>query len=451
MDLFTISWQLAVILLLVLANGFFVASEFAIVKVRTTQLKPLLKTKDWRVPLSLNVVNHLDAYLSATQLGITLSSLGLGWLGEEYMVHWIHPLLQYFGIADVFGEATVKTVAVAVSFSVITFLHIVLGELAPKSLAIQRPRPVTLWCAPFLLVFYYLFYPGIWLLNGTANLMLRSIGIAPAGEGEHAFSNEELQQVLVNAHFTHAHDELINKIMLKALRLRETTAEQVMIPKDKVAVLWRDQSLEANLIIAQRTGYSRLPYCGASIDDVLGMIHVKELLWQHQVLGAQTSLQPLVRPVLTFLPRTKLPAMLDLFRNSRNHMAVVLDMEDKMLGIVSFEDVLEELVGDIRDEFDIEKGPYFERKPDSILVDASSPLRDLAVETGWPLPTGSNQTVEDWALSHWGRVPIKGEQLTLPEHLRLTAEQVTPRRLHRVRVEKMPIPGPQDEFEGPHL
>lgn len=448
MDLFTIGWQLGVIFLLVLANGFFVASEFAIVKVRTTQLKPLLKTKDWRVPLSINVVNHLDAYLSATQLGITLSSLGLGWLGEPYLAHWIEPLLHQVGLGAAIGSATATTVAFAFSFGIITFLHIVLGELAPKSLAIQRPRPVTLWCAPFLLIFYYIFFPGIWLLNGSANFMLRMIGISPAGEGEHAFSNEELQQVLISAHYTHAHDELINKIMLKALRLRETTAEQVMLPKDKVAVLWRDESLEANLIIAQRTGYSRLPYCGATIDEVLGMIHVKELLWQYQVLGAQTSLQSLVRPVLTFLPKTKLPAMLDLFRNSRNHLAVVLDLEDKMQGIVSFEDVLEELVGDIRDEFDIEKGPYFERKPNSILVDANSPLRDLAAETGWPLPTTSNQTVEDWALSHWGRVPIKGEQLTVPEQLRLTAEQVTPRRLHRVRVEKLEAP---QEFEGSHL
>jgi CBS domain containing-hemolysin-like protein len=433
MDLLTITWQFGLILLLVFANGFFVASEFAIVKVRTTQLKPLLKSKDWRVPISLNVVKNLDAYLSATQLGITLSSLGLGWLGEPYLAHWIKPLLAHYG----FNGAT--AISFAISFGIITFMHIVLGELAPKSLSIQRPRQIALWCAPFLLVFYYIFFPAIWLLNGSANIMLRLLGIPPAGEGEHAFSNEELQQVLKSAHYTHAHDEIINKIMLKALRLRETTAEQIMLPKDKVFVLWRDKSLEENLIIAQRTGYSRLPYCGASIDDVLGMIHVKELLWQHEVLGNQTILSTLVRPVLTFLPKTKLPSMLDLFRSSRNHLAVVLDLEEKMLGIVSFEDVLEELVGDIRDEFDIEKGPFFERKPDSVLIDAELPLRDLAVETGWPLPTNSNQTVEKWALSHWGRVPFRGEQMLLGEGVRIIAEQVTARRIYRLRVEKVEL------------
>lgn len=440
MEWLTLSWQLTVILLLVLANGFFVASEFAIVKVRSTQLKPLLKSNDWRVPIALRVVKNLDAYLSATQLGITLSSLGLGWLGEPYLAHWIEPKLAHWGIAGVFGATAATTAAFAISFGMITFLHIVLGELAPKSVAIRRPRPMTLWCAPFLLIFYYIFFPAIWFLNGAANSMLRLIGIPPATEGEHSFSNEELQQVLVGAHYTHAHDELINKIMLKALRLRETTAEQVMLPKEKVAVLWRDQSLEENMAIAQRTGYSRLPFCGATIDEVLGMIHVKELLWQYQALGAHTTLQPLVRPVLTFLPKTKLPSMLDLFRNSRNHMAVVLGLDDKMLGIVSFEDVLEELVGDIRDEFDIEKGPFFERKSDSILVDAELPLRDLAAETGWPLPTNSNQTVEAWAFACWGRIPIKGEQLLIPENLRITAEQVTARRIYRVRVEKLESP-----------
>lgn len=432
-SLFTFGWQLGVIALLVLANGFFVATEFAIVKVRTTQLKPLLKTKDWRVPMALHVLNNLTNYLSVTQLGITLTSLGLGWLGEPYVAHWLTPVLHRIGI---FWESTITTLSVTLGFACITFFHIVLGELAPKAMAIQRPRSFALSFSPFLVLFYYAFYPAIWLLFTSANIMLRALGIQPMSEQEHAFSNEELQQVLVSAHYTHAHDELINKIMIKALRLRETTADQVMIPKDRVAVVWRDKSLQENLAIAQTTGYSRLPYCGATIDDVLGMIHVKELLWQYQVLGPQTSLQPLVRPVLTFLPKVKLPAMLDLFRNSRNHLAVVLDLDEKMLGIVSLEDVLEELVGDIRDEFDIEKGPYYERKPNSVLIDAELSMHDLAAETGWPLPTNSAQTVEAWAISLWGRVPLKGEQMTTTEGLRLTAEQVTARRVYRIRVEK---------------
>jgi CBS domain containing-hemolysin-like protein len=221
--------------------------------------------------------------------------------------------------------------------------------------------------------------------------------------------------------------------MLKAIRLKETTAEQVMLPREQVVMLWRDLPLAENLIIAQKSGYSRLPYCGDSQDQVLGVIHVKELLWQYQALGAQTNLAAIVRPILTFLARTRLPAMLELFRKSRNHLALVLGADEKMLGLVSFEDVLEELVGDIRDEFDIEKGPIFERSKDAVLVDADLPLRDLAVETGWPLPTQTTDTVEKWALGHWGHVPHTGDELEI-EGYHLAATEVSVRRLRRLRI-----------------
>jgi CBS domain containing-hemolysin-like protein len=208
-------------------------------------------------------------------------------------------------------------------------------------------------------------------------------------------------------------------------------------------VLWRDRSLDANLAIAQRSGYSRLPYCGDTQDQVLGVIHVKELLWQYEALGTQTKLSDIVRPILTFLAKTRLPAMLELFRKSRNHLALVLDADEKMLGLVSFEDVLEELVGDIRDEFDIEKGPFFERSKEAVLVDADLPLRDLASETGWPLSTQTTETVEKWALRHWGHVPHTGDPLEI-EGFQLIATEVTLRRIRRLRVVRKTAPQPPD-------
>jgi CBS domain containing-hemolysin-like protein len=235
----------------------------------------------------------------------------------------------------------------------------------------------------------------------------------------------------------------VNKIMLKALRLKETTAEQVMLPREQVVVLWRDKPLAENLAAAQKSGYSRLPFCGDTQDQVLGVIHVKELLWQYQVLGAQTKLTDIVRPILTFLAKTRLPAMLELFRKSRNHLALVLDADEKMMGLVSFEDVLEELVGDIRDEFDIEKGPFFERGKDAVLVDADLPVRDLASETNWPLPTATTDTVEKWALRQWGHVPHPGDHLDI-DGFRLTAAEVTLRRIRRLRVARHAKPEPVD-------
>jgi CBS domain containing-hemolysin-like protein len=248
----------------------------------------------------------------------------------------------------------------------------------------------------------------------------------------------------MNSRHVHPSDDLVNKIMLKAIRLKETTAEQVMIPRDQVVVLWKNQTLAENMAVAQKSGYSRLPFCGDTRDQVLGVIHIKELLWQLQVLGDQTNLSAIVRPILTFMPKTRLPAMLELFRKSRNHLALVLDVDEKMIGLVSFEDVLEELVGDIRDEFDIEKGPFYERSKDAVLVDADLPLRDLASETSWPLPTQTTDTVEKWALGHWGHVPHTGDQIDI-EGFQLVATEVSVRRIRRVRIVRKEPPAPEGE------
>jgi CBS domain containing-hemolysin-like protein len=436
------SAQAGVILVLIAANAFFVATEFAFVKIRESQLKSMRVKgrKDWRLGLALRVTKHLDRYLSATQLGITLTSLGLGWVGEPVVARWIEGPLADLGVVS---HAAVISIAYGLAFAGITFIDIVFGELVPKYFAIRRPRTVVMWFSAPLILFYNAAYPFIWLLNRTANRLLMWMGIPPTKEFDHGFNQEELQYVLMNSRHVHPSDDLVNKIMLKALRLKETTAEQVMLPREQVVVLWRDRSLDANLAIAQRSGYSRLPYCGDTQDQVLGVIHVKELLWQYQALGPQTDLSALVRPILTFLAKTRLPAMLELFRKSRNHLALVLDAEEKMIGLVSFEDVLEELVGDIRDEFDIEKGPFFERSKEAVLVDADLPLRDLASETGWPLPTQTTETVEKWALRHWGHVPHTGDEIGI-DGFQLTATEVTLRRIRRLRVIRKPEPQPVD-------
>ncbi len=436
MNVLHFSGQLLVILALVLANGFFVAAEFAIVKVRGTQLRTLLKTGGWRVRVALSVTQHLDAYLSATQLGITLASLGLGWLGEPFVAESLRHPLTLLGVTS---EHAVQSVSYATAFALITFLHIVMGELAPKSLAIQRPRFVTLWASPILMVFYYVFLPVIWLLNGAANTMLRWAGIPPASASEHAFTPEELQFVLMHSRHVHPADDQISRLMLKALRSKETSAAEIMIPRDQVTVLWRDVPLEQNLNVAEKSGFSRLPYCSATLEEVLGVIHVKELLWQYRLLGSQMDLADIARPVLTFTPDTRLPAILTLFQKSRSHLAVVVDANDKMLGIISFEDVLEELVGDIRDEFDLEKGPIYSRTADSVLVDAAMPVRDVAIEMSWPLPMHTRDTVEKWCLARWGHPPKKGEQLQV-DGLTVIAEEVTPRGLRRVRMLRVPEP-----------
>jgi CBS domain containing-hemolysin-like protein len=444
--------QGVVIALLIAANAFFVATEFAFVKIRESQLKAMRVKgkKDWRLGLALRVTKHLDRYLSATQLGITLTSLGLGWVGEPVVARWLlKPITHLDAAMGVLAEIHISrdtamtSISYIIAFAAITFIDIVFGELVPKYFAIRRPRFVVMWFSAPLIVFYNVAYPFIWLLNRTANRLLMWMGIPPTKEFDHGFNQEELQYVLMNSRHVHPSDDLVNKIMLKALRLKETTAEQVMLPRDQVVVLWRDKTLDENMALAQKSGYSRLPFCGDSLDQVLGVIHVKELLWQYQALGPQTNLTAIVRPILTFLTKTRLPAMLELFRKSRNHLALVLDADEKLVGLVSFEDVLEELVGDIRDEFDIEKGPFYERSSEAVLVDADLPLRDLATETGWPLPTQTTDTVEKWALRQWTHVPHPGDHIDI-DGFQLFATEVSLRRIRRLRIVRKPMPEPVD-------
>jgi CBS domain containing-hemolysin-like protein len=446
---FAVTWlqypaQGIAIAVLIAANAFFVATEFAFVKIRASQLKAMRRPgkSDWRLALAIRVTGHLDRYLSATQLGITLTGLGLGFVGEPVVAHWISGPLAKWGIVS---PTAVATISYVLAFFGIAFFEIVFGELVPKFFAIRRPQPVVQWVAGPLIFFYTVCYPFIWLLNRTANQLLLWMGIPPTREFDHGFNQEELQYVLMNSRHVHPSDELVNKLMIKALRLKETTAEQVMFPREQVVALWRDKPLAENMAIAQKSGYSRLPLCGDTQDQVLGVIHVKELLWQYQALGAQTNLTAIVRPILTFMAKTRLPAMLELFRRSRNHLAVVLDRDEKLLGLVSFEDVLEELVGDIRDEFDIEKGPFFERSADTVVVDGDLPLRDLAAETGWPLPTTTIETVEKWALRQWGRAPATGSLLDIEGGFQLIATEVGPRRIRRLRISRVVPPAPTEE------
>ena len=433
MMLFEMGWQLLVILLLVCANGFFVAAEFAIVKIRASQLKPMLKSGDWRVPMALRAVNNLDACLSATQLGITLASLGLGWLGEPFLAQWLLPVFEWLGVTS---QRAQHSLSFGVAFTIISFLHIVLGELAPKSLAIQRPRGVSLWIAAPLLVFYYIFFPFIYVLNGTANMFLRWAGLEPASESEHAFSADELEYVLSHSRHIHPGDALINKIMVRSLRLRDVTAQQIMLSRAKVVALWADKDIDENLKIAQKSGHSRFPVCQESLDNVLGMVLIKEWLWQIQALGEKCSFQPLVRPVLTFFQQTPLPTMMELFRSSRRHLAVVIDANEAMLGIVTFEDVLEEIVGEIRDELDIERGPIFDQTENSIVVDASLPLRELRAETGWNFEYQPRENVGAWVTRVAGRPIQREESIRLGEY-EITALQTHASGLRRVRITRL--------------
>jgi CBS domain containing-hemolysin-like protein len=342
-------------------------------------------------------------------------------------------LFSRLGVQD---PHVVSSIAFTGAFTVITFVHIIFGELGPKAIAIQRAQQVSLWASGPLTVFYYTFYPFIRVLNGAADMLLRWAGLQPAGEGDHAISSEELEYVFSHARHTHPGDALINKLMVQSLRARDTRAQQIMRPREQVVALWLDKSLTENIRTAQTSGHSRFPVCRGSLDKVEGLLLVREWLWQIQALGPDTPFEPLVRPVVEFELTTPLHTMIERFRNARSHLAVVLDDKKALAGIVTFEDVLEEIVGDIRDEFDIEHGPIFRRTANAIIVSGSFTMRELQAETGWPVEWQPRETVATWAIRLFGHTPKRDETLVVGEY-QLTIIEANAERPRRVRIERL--------------
>ena len=396
-----------VVVVLVLVNGFFVAAEFSLVKIRRSQLHPLEKDGGLRVKAALRATKHLDAVLSATQLGITLASLALGWVGEPFVAHNIlEPALAFSGVIP--DAATVSKISIAVAFALITFLHIVFGELAPKSLAIQYPMATSLFVAAPLIVFHKIFFPAIAALNGTANFVLRRLGIHPAGEGAHTISKDEMEYVLSHSRSA-ADDVLVDRILIRSLRLRDTRVNEVMIPRDEINALWLGDDAQKNLRTAQKTAHSRYPVFDGDLDRPAGILLMREWLWQIQLLGENTPVRPLLRKIMTFPPDMPLAEVLERFRQSQNHLALVVNAEGRTLGLVSFEDVLEEIVGDIRDEFDTDGKEIFSQTEDSIVVAGTLNMHELEAETGWNFEWDGNsyETVASWVKSLSPRRPPK--------------------------------------------
>lgn len=429
MEIVTNVLKLLAVLALVFLNGFFVAAEFAIVKVRSTQIEPLIKQGYKRARLAQQVITHLDAYLSATQLGITLTSLGLGWLGEPFVAHLLRPVLELIGISN---PAVVTTLAFAVAFGFITFLHIVLGELAPKSLAIQRAQGVALGVARPLHLFFIVFRPFIWALNGTANYFLKAIGIEPVGEGDLVHSEEELRILLSRGKTISLTSR---SILLRAMELRDRTAREVMVPRTQIVFLSTEKPLEENIALALENQFTRYPLCEKDLDNVLGMVHMKDLFKMKERKGDSALLLAIKRD-LPFVPETTpLEKVLNTFLAKRILMAIVVDEYGGTAGLITLENVLEELVGEIRDEFDVESLPVHKISDSEFLVDGTMPLHDFSRMFEVQPETKDVVTVSGYAVHLLGRVPEPGMTLPLGKW-RGTIESVEARKVKQLRLKK---------------
>jgi CBS domain containing-hemolysin-like protein len=332
---------------LVLANGYFVATEFALVAVRRSQLKLWVRENRRGAGAAMRAVERLDDAIAATQLGITLASIGLGFLGEPALASLLRPVLEAVGVAP----AWVHPIAFAVSFSLVTFLHVVVGELAPKAVALDRPGPVALACAAPLLVFGRVFRPVLRVMNGAGLALARRFGVEAGGSGHGLHSPEELSLLVDEASASGAIRADTGRLLGNVFRLSRTRVRDVMVPRERIFAVSVDMPLEDLLESTRDQGYTRVPVCRGSLEDTVGVLHTKDLfhIYAERRLFV---LADLLRPVAEMRPELSVLEALRRFRRQRAHLALVRDESGRVVGLVTLEDVLEEIVGEIEDEHD---------------------------------------------------------------------------------------------------
>jgi len=429
-----ILWKLLAVAVLVLLNGFFVAAEFALVKVRDTQLSPLIAQGHRRARIARRVIGNLDASLSACQLGITLASLGLGWIGEPVFAALLQPLLDLLAIRSADLR---ETIAFMVGFSVLTFLHISAGEQGPKWLAIQRPLPTALWVVQPLEWFHRASYPFIWLLNRASLWLLQLIGLQTGGE-EQAHSEEELRLLFTTSHQKAGGSALGRHILLNALELRHRVVRQVLRPRKEIVALDTGATIAECLDLAERTRYSRFPICtGGDLDQTLGVVHIKDLYALRIKARTGADLVPAARKLIYVPPTARLEKLLQLFLERRLHLAMVVDEYGGTIGMVTLENILEELVGQIQDEFDQEKPLLAKQDEQTWELDGALPLHQLAELIGEPLHEEGITTTSGWITHRVGGFPKVGDVLVL-DRCELRVEEVDAMRVARIRLVRRP-------------
>lgn len=405
----SIAIGLAIAFLLVVANGFFVAAEFALVGARRTRIESLARAGNRRAKIAEVALNRLDHYISGTQLGITLSSLALGWVGEATISGLI--VSAFDGLAPPFDILATHLVAGTIAFSIITFMHIVLGELAPKSVALLFPEAVSMWLAGPLIVFARIFSPFIRFLNGAANILLRVIGLRTPHDMERVHKPEELQMLLTQ---TYEHG-LLREEPVEMIRgvfgLSETTAAEVMTPRTDVIALPAEMSVSVAAAFVLADEHSRYPVYEDSIDTVVGVVLARDV-WRAEKQGS-LPLRDIMRPALFVPDRKTVESLLREMPRKRAHLAIVLDEFGGTAGIVTMEDLIEEIVGEITDESDervtlLEHGPKGE-----IIVDGAFSIAELNDFCGLRLPDQDYTTVGGFVMGRLGRVARVGDEVTI--------------------------------------
>jgi CBS domain containing-hemolysin-like protein len=427
----------------VVLNGLFVAAEFAFVKIRATQVDRLEREGRAGAGMVRAATGKLDAYLAVCQLGITISSLGLGWLGEPAVATVIEPLFGALGVP----EGLLHPVALAIAFGIITFLHVVFGELAPKTIAIQNAEGTSLLVAPFMRFFYYLLLPGTTLFNGTANLFTRLLGYAPASEGEDLHTEHEIRTLVRQSAGQGIVERDEEEMVGAVFELNDTVAREIMVPRPDVVSLPAEMDLRELVSVAAAGNYTRYPvYEDDSPDRIVGAVHVKDVLRAVESEGgldADLTARDLAREVLIVPENRPIDGILADFQKQELQMAIVIDEWGTFEGLFTLEDIIEEIVGEIRDEFD-EEEPAVHKLPDgSYSIDGRIPIGVVNEALGSEFESEDFDTIGGLVLGHLGRAPEVGDEVRLDGYL-LRVDEVDGPRVAQVIAREAPEEEPEN-------
>lgn len=424
---------LLAIVVLVLMNGFFVAAEFALVSVRRTRIEELVAQGNRTAEAVRRAIHDPDQFIAATQLGITLASLGLGWAGEPALSHLIEPVIEFLPLPASWADTTSHTISAAISFAIITFLHVVVGELAPKSIALQRPEATSLIVARPTMMAETLFRPGIWLLNGAGNLILKSLGFEPAAGHESAHSAEEIR-MLVESSTTHGLVQQSEADMLYAIfGLRMMNIRQVMVPRTEMTMMVSTATLRQLLTLLKEAPHTKIPVYEKDKDHIIGILYVRDIVDELAQGDLDRPILQFMRPAI-FLPEsTRVTAALAAFKDGRQHLAVVLDEYGGTAGLVTLEDILEEISGEIPDQFEQDEPEIAQIDANTWVVSGLTGIEDVNEALNIDLNDENYDTIGGFVMGRLERIPEVGDEISV-DGLRFRVEQIDGMRIDQLRI-----------------
>ncbi|NUQ22235.1 MAG: HlyC/CorC family transporter, partial [Gemmatimonadaceae bacterium] len=402
--------RLLIVFVLVLLNGFFVGAEFALVRSRRTRLEALTRGGDAKARLALRALNNLPRLLSATQVGVTLASLGLGWVAESAFGELFEHLLAHLPFVV---EVSLRvTLGATVALIVVTYFHVVFGELTPKAAALNHPEMLARWLSPPLIAFAWLVSPFTWVLSRSATLVLRGLGQRPIDAEEQVHSAEELRLLVEQSQEGGVLEQRDADLIEGVFEFSEKNAREVMTPRTDMVALEIDSTLDEAVAIAEESGFSRFPVYEETIDHVVGLVLAKDLLRVLVHRPETFSPRDVMRPVHVVPGTREVEEVLSDFKRLKEHMAIVLDEYGGTAGLVTMEDLLEEIVGEILDEYDEAVEPFARPSAGEVLVPGSTNIDELNERYSLDVVSDDYTTIGGWVFGVLGRLPVVGDRVT---------------------------------------